>query len=173
MAAIVLFVLAPLIGRTGNHALVAVYLWLPFYMIHQYEEHGQGTFLEFWRRMMPQVAPTLTERKLLLVNLGAVWVLFLVAIYGVQYRLFWLALYATYLSLINAMMHIGQWVAWRSYNPGLGTALVILIPAAGYSIYLLRAAGATLTDNLIGFGLGFLAHFFFLALGKGWILAKL
>lgn len=173
ITAIVLLLLTPLLKLSGNRAVLAVYLLLPFCMFHQYEERGQGRLLEFYRRMMPRVAPTLTERKLLLVNLGAVWFLFLGSIYATAYGLFWFALYGSYLSLVNALMHIGQWAAWRSYNPGLWTALVILIPGAAYTIRILDTAGASQTDNLIGFMLGFLAHVFFFALGRGWIAARL
>ena len=173
MMAIMLLLIAPLIGRSGNRVLLAVYLWLPFYMLHQYEEHGQGTLLEFYRRTMPRVAPMLTERKLLLVNLGAVWLVCLLSTYAAVYGLFWLALYAPYLSLVNALMHVGQLVARRSYNPGLWTAVVIFLPGAAYTIHVLNAAGATQADNVIGFALGFLAHVFVFALGRGWIAARL
>jgi hypothetical protein len=171
--AIVLLLIAPLIARFGNRVLLFVYLWLPFYMFHQYEEHGQGTFLEFYRRMMPRIAPMLTERKLLIVNLGIVWLLFLVSIYAATYGLFWLALYPVYLSLVNAFMHIGQWITWRSYNPGLWTALVIFIPGAVYTIRIIHAAGATPANNLTGFALGFLTHVFLFAVGRGWIASRL
>ena len=173
ITAIVLLLVAPLIGRTCNRVLFLVYLWLPLYMLHQYEEHGRGTFLEFYRRMMPRVAPMLTDRKLLLVNLGIVWSLFLAAIYAAGYGLFWLALYPTYLSLLNALMHVGQGIAWRSYNPGLWTALVLFLPGSAYTIYIFKIAGATEADNLIGFALGILAHAFLFALGRGWIAERL
>ena len=169
LAAVVLLLIAPLIDRGMCRVVLLTYLWLPFYMLHQYEEHGQGTFLDFYRRMMPRVAPYLTERKLLVVNLGTVWAFFLVSLYAAFYLHFWLALYPAYLSLINACMHVGQMVAWRSYNPGLGTALVIFLPNAAYSIHVVAAAGATYRDNLIAFGLGFFAHVFFFVLGRGWI----
>ena len=123
--------------------------------------------------MMPRIAPMLTDRKLLLVNLGIVWLLFLVSVYAAIYGLFWLALYPIYLSLVNALMHVGQWIAWRSYNPGLWTALVIFMPAAAYTIRVIHAAGATRADNLIAFALGFLAHVFLFAFGRGWIAARL
>ena len=173
VVAIVMLLIAPVVGRSVGLAVVLIYLWLPFYMLHQYEEHGQGKFLEFYQRMMPRIAPRLTERKLLVVNVGTVWLFFLLSLYAALYRQFWLALYPVYLSLINAMMHIGQMVAWRSYNPGLVTAVVIFLPAAAVTIPIVAAAGATHGDNLAAFGLGFLAHVFFFALGRGWIAAKL
>src|SRR5215472_8124504 len=122
VVAVVLLALAPLIARTGNHTTLLVYLWLPIYMLHQYEEHSSGKFLAFYQRRMPNIAPALTERKLLVVNLGAVWLLFLMAIYAARFGYLGLALYAPYLSVINAVMHVGQLTAWRSYNPGLWTA---------------------------------------------------
>lgn len=173
LVAILLLLIAPLVYRSNSRLVLAVYLWLPFYMLHQYEEHGQGTFLDFYRRMMPRVAPMLTERKLLLVNVGTVWALFLMSVYAAMYGVLWLALYPVYLSLVNALMHVGQLVARRSYNPGLWTALVLFFPAAAFTIRTLNAAGATRTDNVVALGFGLLAHFFFFALGRGWIAERL
>jgi len=171
--AVVLLALAPLIERTGNHTTLLVYLWLPIYMLHQYEEHSSGKFLAFYQRRMPNIAPALTERKLLVVNLGAVWLLFLMAIYAARFGYLGLALYAPYLSVINAVMHVGQLTAWRSYNPGLWTAVLLFLPGGVYTIYALSSAGATYSSNLLGFGLGLLAHVLLFALGKGWIATRL
>jgi hypothetical protein len=101
VCAVLLLILTPLVSQSAGLPTLLIYLWLPFYMLHQYEEHGQGTFLEFYKKMMPKIAPYLTERKLLLVNIGTVWVLFLGCIYAALYGQYWLALYAPYLSLIN------------------------------------------------------------------------
>jgi hypothetical protein len=173
VTAVVLVSLAPLVYvRTGVPQLL-IFLWLPFYMLHQFEEHGQGTLLEFYRRMMPHIAPNLTERKLLVVNLGTVWLFFVGSIYAAFYNQWSLALYPPYLSLVNAVMHMGQLIAWRTYNPGLWTALVLFIPGAIYTIHAVTAIGATLNDNLVAFALAVLVHAFFFALGKGWIARRL
>jgi Protein of unknown function with HXXEE motif len=119
--------------------------------------------------MMPSVAPFLTERKLLIVNLGSVLLLFIIATYSALVGHLWFALYAPYVSVINAFMHLGQMVRWRTYNPGLWTAIVLFLPGAAYSILTIGFDGATAMDDLIGFGLGLLAHVFFFALGRGWI----
>jgi hypothetical protein len=92
-------------------------------MFHQYEEHAKGTFLEWYKRMMPGIAPFLTERKLLVVNLVVVWLGFLVALYAAFLVRPALGLAAPYLAFVNAFMHIGQFLRWRCYNPGLWTAL--------------------------------------------------
>ena len=153
VVAVVLLALAPLIERMGNHTTLLVYLWLPIYMLHQYEEHSSGKLLAFYETRMPGIAPALTERKLLIVNLGAVWLLFLMAIYAARFGYLGLALYVPYLSVINAVMHVGQLIALRSYNPGLWTAVLLFFPGGVYTIYALSSAGATYSSNLLGFGL--------------------
>jgi|SRR5215831_1388398 len=173
LTALVLLLLAPLVYVCTGVPQLLIYLWLPIYMFHQFEEHGQGTFLEFYRRMMPDIAPHLTERKLLVVNLGTVWLFFVGSIYASLYNKWSLALYAPYLSLVNALMHVGQLIAWRTYNPGLWTALALFIPGAIYTIHGLTAVSATLNDNLAAFTFAVLIHAFFFALGKGWIARRL
>lgn len=173
VVAVLLLALAPLIARTGDHTTLLVYLWLPVYMLHQYEEHSSGKFLAFYKKKMPGIAPALTERKLLVINLGAVWLLFLMAIYAARFGYLGLALYAPYLSVINAAIHVGQLIAWRSYNPGLWTAVLLFFPGGVYTIHALSAAGTTYSSNLLGFGLGLLMHLFLFTVGKGWIAARL
>jgi hypothetical protein len=50
---------------------------------------------------------------------------------------------------------------------------VLFPPEAGYTLPALAALRATRSDNLIAFGLGFPAHVFFFALGRGWVAAQL
>src|SRR6516165_6737102 len=74
-----LFILAPLVFKSGGLTVGIIYLWLPFYMLHQYEEHSTGNFLGWYKRRMPGIAPFITEPKLILVNVG-LWVLFIIAL---------------------------------------------------------------------------------------------
>jgi hypothetical protein len=166
--AIVLFALAPLVFQSMGLAVVLIYLWLPFLILHQYEEHARGELLEWYKRMMPRIAPFLTERKLLLVNLGSGWLLFTIALYAAFFVRPGLGLIATYMALVNSLMHIGQALRWRSYNPGLWTALILFIPGGVCTIFALSTEGATRADNFLGLGIAFLAHICFFALGRGW-----
>ena len=61
LVAVLLLAIAPIIYHSSGRAVFLIYLWLPLYMLHQYEEHGQGKFLEFHQRMMPRIAPLLTD----------------------------------------------------------------------------------------------------------------
>ena len=103
-----LLLIAPLVLKGVGVAVFLIYLWLPFYMLHQYEEHAEGTFLEWYERMMPGIAPFLTERKLLVVNLVAVWLGFLVALYVAFLVRPALGLAAPYLAFVNAFMHLSR-----------------------------------------------------------------
>src|SRR5262245_49196506 len=120
--------------------------------------------------MMPHIAPYLTERKLVVVNLGTVWLFFVRSIYAAVYNECSLALYAPYLCIVNALMHVGQLIAW---HPGPWTALALFITGAIYTIRAVTAVSATLNDNLVAFALALLGQVFFFALGKGWIARRL
>ena len=173
VTAIMLLSLAPMVYLSAGLVVLLIYVWLPLYMLHQYEEHAQGTFLEYYRRMMPGIAPYLSEQKLLIVNIGAVWLLFLISLYASFFNLFWLALYPPCVSLINAFMHLGQALRWRAYNPGLWTALFLFLPGAALTIFILSKHGATRGDTFGALGLALLAHVFLFALGRGWIAKSL
>lgn len=75
LIAAVLLLVSPPVGRGAGYSALLIYLWLPAYMVHQYEEHTLGNFLEWIRRVMPRNAAFLTERKVVLINLGIVWFL--------------------------------------------------------------------------------------------------
>ncbi|MEP7765650.1 HXXEE domain-containing protein [Sanguibacter sp. 25GB23B1] len=61
-----------------------------------------------------------------------------------------LALLATGALLGNALSHVGQGVAFRDYNPGLVTAVVLVLPAAVQLVRLLRGQAGTGRAGTVG-----------------------
>ena len=170
---IILLVIAPLVYLGTGIAVFLIFLWLPFYMLHQYEEHADGKLIEYYQKKMPDIAPYLSKWKLLIVNIVFIWLMFLISIYCAFVGKFALALYAPYVSLVNALVTVAQALRWRAYSPGLWTALLLFLPGATLTILVFSVLGTTRTDNLVGFGLGVLAHIFFFALGRGWVARSL
>jgi predicted RNA-binding protein associated with RNAse of E/G family len=67
-----LLVMSPAIERSTGRAVLLIYMWIPLYMVHQYEEYVLGDFLAWIHRAMPRNAAFLTVRKVLMINLGFV-----------------------------------------------------------------------------------------------------
>ncbi len=82
-----------------------------------------------------------------------------------------LLLSPAYLAGVNALTHIGWWLRFRVYNPGLVTALILFVPGAYYTI--VSVSGATKVDHLTALGASVLAHLLLVGLGRGAFLKTL
>lgn len=127
LAGLLLLALAPLCTEGWPGAMVLVFLALPAYMLHQYEEHADDRF----RRFVGDLAGNPEA-----LSLGDVFWINIVGVWAVLAGVLWLALRvdagwglaAGWLVLINAAAHLGQGLALRRYNPGLGTAIALFVP---------------------------------------------
>jgi hypothetical protein len=159
LAGIMILALMPLLASDWSPPFTAIFLLLPIYMLHQYEEHDGDRFRLYVNRMVGHGEEVLTPAAVFVINIGAVWVLDVVVIYltwGVDLGL---GLIAVYLMLINAFVHIAGAIRSRSYNPGLVTAVVLFLPFGGYAWWRVEASGAaTTTEHIIGLAIGIAVH---------------
>ena len=159
LAGILLLVLTPLFAAQWPLALLAIFLHLPFYMLHQYEEHDANRFADFINDTIGGGAEVLTPPVVFLVNIPGVW--------GVNTISIWLAatlslgygLIGVYLTLVNAAVHILPALRRRDYNPGLISAVILFLPLSIASMAAIHATGdATTFHHVLGFGIAVLMH---------------
>lgn len=159
LAGILLLVLTPVLAAQWTLAMLAVFLQLPVYMIHQYEEHDANRFADFVNTVIGGGREVLPAPAVFVINIPGVW--------GVNALSIWLAatlslgygLIGVYLTLVNAIVHIAQAIRMRRYNPGLVTAIVLFVPLAVWSLFTIHGTGdATLFHHLLGLGLAVLLH---------------
>ncbi|MEM9128386.1 MAG: HXXEE domain-containing protein [Pseudomonadota bacterium] len=124
--ALLLIGLYPLIDSTLK---LSVFASLPIYMFHQYEEHDDNRFAHFLNGMMGSEKRGLSARDIWIVNVIFVWFFLLAVFYLSSIDTQWGVL-AAYLLAINGVVHILWALKFRSYNPGLWTAIVLFIPGA-------------------------------------------
>jgi len=128
LAAWLMLGLTPVLARGWPIVLLLVWLQLPAYMLHQYEEHDNDRFRCFVNAVIGQGRDVLTRSDVFVINIVGVW--------GVIAAAFSLAalvhpawgLVAVYLSLVNGAGHGLQAAAMRRYNPGLVTSIVLFVP---------------------------------------------
>jgi hypothetical protein len=123
-----LLALTPLLAVEAGAPLALVFVQLPIYMLHQWEEHAGDRFRQYVNRVIGRGREALTPAATFWINALGVWAVDLAALY-----LAWAigpatGLTAGYLALINAALHIGPAIARCSYNPGLVTACLLFIP---------------------------------------------
>lgn len=159
LAGLMLLALMPLLAGHWSAAFTAVFLLLPVYMLHQYEEHDADRFRLYINRVIGQGAEVLSPAAVFVINIGAVWLLDIIVIWLAWCVDLGLGLIAVYLVLVNAVVHIVGGLRLRAYNPGLVTAIVLFLPAGGYALWCIEKAGAgTLYDHLIGLGIAVGIH---------------
>ncbi len=151
LSGLLLLALLPEFARNWSSALLAVFLQLPVYMLHQYEEHDNDRFRVFVNQKMSGGREVLSHQAVFLINVPGVWGVIAAAFYlasaiGIGYGLI-----AVYLTLVNAAAHLGAAVALRSYNPGLATAAFFFLPAGVFGLReIQRASGVGWDHHLLG-----------------------
>jgi len=123
-----------------------VYLSLPVYMLHQYEEHDADRFLKSINLLLGPKARGLTHASVWTINVIFVWFLLLAVFYVAREAPGW-GVVAAYLMAINALVHIAAAIRTRQGNPGLVTAIVLFLPL---SAWIFAVQPASLVQYLIG-----------------------
>jgi hypothetical protein len=159
LAALMLLILTPVLASGWSLALLLIWLQLPIYMLHQYEEHDDDRFRQVVNATIGGGKEVLSRFDTFVINIAGVWgvdaIAFLLAI---RIHL-GLGLIAVYLSLVNSVGHCVQAVALRHYNPGLVTSIVLFMPLGGLTLWVLAGTGEiTLTDHLVGLTVAILIH---------------
>ena len=144
----------PIFSSPDNLPLILLYTLLPIYMIHQYEEHAHGRFVEFFNSTIGKGHEVLTKTSAFWINILEVWVLFLVSFYLARYVAIGFAFVPIYMTLVNGITHVIGSLSLRRYNPGLYTSLALFFP---WGIFLLVYFGRLAASDLLFNGIGLLA----------------
>lgn len=159
LAGLLILVLTPLFAAGWPLALLAVFLHLPVYMLHQYEEHDANRFAIFVNREIGKGVEVLSPPAVFIINIPGVW--------GINALSIWLAatlspaygLIGVYLTLVNAIAHIGQGIAMRRYNPGLVTAVMLFLPLSIWSLTVIHESGtAGFFHHALGLAVAIVIH---------------
>jgi Protein of unknown function with HXXEE motif len=149
----------PIFLTASNVSLILLYTLLPVYMIHQYEEHAHGRFVEFFNSTIGRGQKVLTRMSAFWLNILEVWLLFLVSFYLAKYIAVGFAFVPIYTVLVNGLTHVIASLALRRYNPGLYTTLLLFFPWGIFLLVYFNAdTGASLLFNVIGILVGLIGH---------------
>jgi hypothetical protein len=140
IAGLLLLVLGPLFVVAWPPHLIAVFLCLPAYMIHQYEEHDRDRFRAYMNQLIGKGNEVLTKRAVFVTNIAGVWGVLAVALWLAAFKSGF-GLIAAYLLLLNGVIHIMPAIITRRYNPGLATAVLVFLPLGLYCLVAIQHAG--------------------------------
>jgi hypothetical protein len=140
-------------------AIALVYLQLPLYMIHQFEEHDQDRFRKFANQMLAGGRDAFTPTAIFVINSVGVWGVDFAALYLAWFHNLGFGLIAIYLPVFNGISHVACTLALRRYNPGLWTSLVLFLPLGIWALVVVSAAShATWQMHALCIGVAILVH---------------
>lgn len=164
LAAFLLLGLLPVFSRTWSLSFVFVFLQLPIYMLHQLEEHDDDRFRSFVNHVLGRGRELLTKTAVFVVNVPGVWGVNLASILLAYYCGIGYGLIGVYLTLVNGLIHIGQGIHLRRYNPGLITSLVLFLPVSGVALWrIIEEAHPPVSFHLLGFASAIIIHLLIVA----------
>jgi hypothetical protein len=159
MAGVLLLLLAPVIIRSWSPVLVAVFLCLPVYMVHQYEEHDNDRFRRHFNETIGRGREVLSPLAAFITNVPGVWGVVGLSIWLTATANIGFGLIACYLLIVNAAVHVISGIMYRGYNPGLATGLLLFLPLGGYGVsQVSQAGGGPMWAHLLGAGSAIAIH---------------
>jgi len=158
LAGVLLLALTPVLARDWPLALTLVFLALPVYMLHQYEEHDADRFHHKINDLFGRGQDVLPSGAIFVINIPVVWGVNAASFTLATIDLGW-ALIALYTLIANAVVHIVQAGVARAYNPGLVTAIVLFLPLGIFgSLEVMRATPVSQMQQVIALLVAIGAH---------------
>lgn len=114
--------------------LLLVFLLMPAYMIHQAEEHFGNRFRDFLDREIGKGCSVLSNVDIFIVNVPGVWGVFALSFALASTVDIGFGLIPAYAALINVVAHLVPAARMRRSNPGLVTAILMLLPLSTSAI---------------------------------------
>lgn len=159
LAGLMLLGLTPVLARGWSLPLLLIWLQLPAYMLHQYEEHDADRFRLFVNATLGEGREILTRMDTFLINILGVWGIDALAFALAARGHLGLGLVAVYLSLVNGLIHAVQAVVLRRANPGLYSGLVLFLPLGAATLWVFAGLPeVTLADHATGLGVALAVH---------------
>lgn len=160
-AVMMVFFIPLLFSIDPSEAVIAsiIFVQLPLYMVHQWEEHRGDRFRLWVNTNVGKGVEVLTRPATFVINSVGVWGVDLLAFYLAVYVDAGWGLIALYLPAVNAVGHIIPAVVSRKYNPGLWSSVFGFVPLSwGGIIYLSRALEPTFLMQAGSLGVAIAVH---------------
>ena len=148
LAGVLLLTLTPILTQGWPLSATLVFLTLPAYMFHQWEEHDADRFRQFVNREIANGKEALTLADVFVINVVFVWFLLAAVLWLIRAAHPGWGLIAAWLVLINGAAHAGLAIAMRKPNPGLYSGTILFLPL-GAAALITTAPLATLLQHIL------------------------
>ena len=136
---IIVTIIIFLFVKTNNIFLFLIWIQIPIYLLHQFEEHEwPGGFKKFFNKEIFNVEDReypLNDKYIFWINIPIIWFLMPLFASFSYFNLFW-GLWIPYFTLFNSLTHVFAAIIKRKYNPGLFISLLLGIPVSIYTLWI-------------------------------------
>jgi len=136
---IIVTIIIFLVVKTDNILLFLIWIQIPIYLLHQFEEHAwPGGFRKYVNLnvfKVKNVEYPLSDINVFWINIPVIWLLMPIFA-ALSYSNLFFGLWIPYFAVLNSLTHVIAAVVKREYNPGLAVSLVLGIPAAVYTLWM-------------------------------------
>ena len=136
---IIVTIIIILFVKTDNIILFLIWIQIPIYLLHQFEEHSwPGGFKRFVNKEIFNVENgeyPLNDATIFWINVPIIWILmpiFATLSFNNLFFGLWIPIFAVF----NSLTHVIGAIVKRKYNPGLFVSVVLGIPVAIYTLWL-------------------------------------
>jgi hypothetical protein len=134
--AIIVTVLIYIFIKPDNLLLFLIWIQLPIYLLHQFEEHNWNGFKNYVNRNVFKVKEDdfpLNDKIIFWVNIPVVWILIPIFA-GLSSVNIMFGLWIPYFAVFNSLTHVIVSIRNQEYNPGLIVSLILGIPVGIYAL---------------------------------------
>jgi len=136
--AIIVTVLIYIFVKPDNFVLFLIWIQLPIYLLHQFEEHNWNGFKNYINKAVFKVKEgdfPLNDKIIFWVNIPIVWILIPIFA-GLSSVNIMYGLWIPYFAVFNSLTHVIVSIRNREYNPGLIVSLILGIPVGIYALFI-------------------------------------
>ncbi|MGZ7120214.1 MAG: HXXEE domain-containing protein, partial [Methanobacterium sp.] len=122
--------------KTENIVLFLIWIQIPIYLLHQFEEHTWNGFKNYINKKVFNVEEgefPLNDRNIFWINIPIVWIMMPVFA-GLSSFNVMFGLWIPYFAVFNSLSHVIFSLRNREYNPGLIVSLILGIPVGIYAL---------------------------------------
>lgn len=136
LLAIVMTLLVYILITPGNFLLFLIWIQLPIYLLHQFEEHNWNGFKNYVNRSVFKVEDgdfPLNDKIIFWINIPIIWIIIptFSALSSVNILY---GLWIPYFAVLNSLTHVVVSIRNKEYNPGLIVSLILGIPVGIYTL---------------------------------------
>lgn len=122
--------------KSENIVLFLIWMQIPIYLLHQFEEHAWNGFKNYINKKVFKVEEgdfPLNEKNIFWINIPIIWILMPIFAVLSSFNVIF-GIWIPYFAVFNSLSHLIFAIRKREYNPGLIVSLILGIPVGIYAL---------------------------------------